>query len=306
MATISCPNCNAQLDESKKFCTECGKKLPVMEEQQPDEIALQATQKFSIQEDKNLEEAVKAVFQKDDEAEEETTRKKSRKQKKQKKLEEKENKEQQTKVDFSALAGSALDDSPYEPISAWGFIGILALFAIPVIGWIFAIIWACGGCRKLNKRNLARGYLIILALIAVFAACAFLAFWKIAPAYLENSEPVSVVTEDPIYTVEGTNPSNEEEAPEFEEGENSLITYLRDVGDQIWNAYYDRSLPGGDELTAILDEDRDALLNLGYSENSVDQVLNMVNGDFEALSSLLNLIEGQATEAPAEAEEVIE
>ncbi len=306
MATISCPNCNAQLDESKKFCTECGKKLPVMEEQQQDEIAMQATQKFSIQEDKKLEEAVKAVFQKDAEDEEEKKGKKSRKEKKQKKLEEKENREQQTIVDFSALAGSTLDDSPYEPISAWGFIGILALFAIPVIGWIFAIIWACGGCRKLNKRNLSRGYLIILALIAVFSACAFLAFWKIAPAYLENSQPVSVVTEDPIYSVEGTNPSNEVEAPEFVEGENSLITYLRDVGDQIWNAYYDRSLPGGEELTAILDEDRDALLNLGYSENSVDQVLNMVNGDFEALSSLLNLIEGQATEVSDEAVEVVE
>ncbi len=304
MATISCPNCNAQLDENKKFCTECGKKLPVMEEQQQDEIAMQATQKFSIQEDKNLEEAVKAVFRKDNAEEEETTRKKSRKQKKQEKLEAKESKEQQTIVDFSALAGSALDDSPYEPITAWGFIGILALFAIPVIGWIFAIIWACGGCRKLNKRNLARGYLIILALIAIFAACSFLAFWKIAPAYLENSEPVPVVTEDAIYTVEGVNPSDEVEAPEFEEGENSLITYLRDVGDQIWNAYYDRSLPGGEELTAILDEDRDALLNLGYSENSVDQVLNMVNGDFEALSSLLNLIDGQAAEEIEE--EVVE
>ncbi len=300
MATISCPNCNAQLDETKKFCTECGKKLPVMEEQQQDEIAMQATQKFSIQEDKNLEEAVKAVFQKDDEEEDKKKRKKFHKENK---LKEKEDMEQQTIVDFSALAGSTLDDSPYEPITAWGFIGILALFAIPVIGWIFAIIWACGGCRKLNKRNLSRGYLMILALLAIFIGCAMLAIWKIAPAYQENINPTPVVTDEAIYTVEGVNPSDEVEVEveEFEEGENSLVTYLRDVGDQIWNAYYDRSLPGGEELTAILDEDRDTLLNLGYSENSVDQVLNMVNGDFEALSSLLNLIGGQEV-----SEEVVE
>lgn len=296
MATISCPNCTAQLDETKKFCTECGKKLPVLEEQPIDEIAMQATQKFSIPEDKNLEEAVKAVFRKDDEEEDKKTRKKSRKEKKEKELKEQ---DEQTILDFSDLAGSTLDDSPYEPISAWGFIGILTLFAIPVIGWIFAIIWACGGCRKLNKRNLSRGYLIILALIGVFVACSFLAIYKIAPAYFENSKPVSVVTEDPIYTVEGTNPSTVQEEPEFEEGDNSLITYLREVGDQIWNAYYDRSLAGGEELTAILDQDKDALLNLGYSETSVDQVLNMVNGDFEALSSLLNLIDGQEA-APQE------
>ena len=195
MATISCPNCSALLDESKKFCTECGKKLPLMEEQQQDEIAMQETQKFTLQEDKTLEEAVKAVFQKeDDEEDDKKARKKSRKNKKKKEILDKEDKEQQTIVDFSALAGSTLDDSPYEPITAWGFIGILALFAIPVIGWIFAIVWACGGCRKLNKRNLSRGYLLILALVAVFIGCAFLAVWKIAPAYLENNEPIPVVT----------------------------------------------------------------------------------------------------------------
>ncbi len=308
MATISCPNCNAQLDESKKFCTECGTKLtaPVAEEVK-DEIAMQETQKFSVAENKNLEEAVKAVFQKDDEEDDKKAKRKARKEKKKKEKKETVTEEaQQTIVDFSALAGSTLDGSPYEPISAWGYIGIWALLMIPVIGWIFAIVWACGGCRKLNKRNFARGYLLVLMLVCIFVACAFLAIWKIAPAWVDMGGSEPVVVEEEIYTVEGTKPAETEEAPEFEEGENSLVSYLREVGDEIWNAYYDRSLPGGEELTAILDENKDALLGLGYSEESVDQVLNMVNGDFEALSSLLNLIDGQEAEATEPVEEVTE
>ncbi len=294
MASQICPNCGAELDEKKKFCTECGKKLPVLEEQ-PDEIAMQATQKFEIPEEKNnMEQAVKAVFQDEDD-------KPRRKfqwggKKKATKTEEKDelDPDQQTIVDFSSLAGSTLDDSPYEPITAWGYIGILVLLMIPVIGWIFAIVWACGGCRKLNKRNLSRGYLIILGLLGVFCLCAVLAVQKIAPALIERNPSLATnnTQQDPIYTVEGTKPI-EEGTDDFVEGTDSLITYLRDVGDNIWNAYYDRSLPGGQELTAILEEDKDTLLNLGYSEQSIDQVLNIVDGDFEALSSLLNLISTQ-------------
>ena len=137
-------------------------------------------------------------------------------------------------------------------------------------------------------------------------ACALLTVWKIAPAYMDMGGTEPVVVEEEIYAVEGTKPSETAESQEFEEGENSLVSYLREVGDEIWNAYYDRSLPGGEELTAILDGNKDALLNLGYSEKSVDQVLNMVNGDFEALSSLLNLIDGQEAEATEPAEEVTE
>ena len=64
----------------------------------------------------------------------------------------------------------------YDLISAWGYIGIMLLMCIPVVGLILTIIWACGGCRKLQKRNLARACLIlwiigiILSLILGFAA----------------------------------------------------------------------------------------------------------------------------------------
>ena len=46
--------------------------------------------------------------------------------------------------------------SKYGLITTGGFIGIMLLMCIPVIGQILMIVWACGGCRKLQKRNLAR------------------------------------------------------------------------------------------------------------------------------------------------------
>ena len=70
--------------------------------------------------------------------------------------------------------------SKYELISTGGFIGIMLLMCIPVVGLILMIVWACGGCRKIQKRNLARAGLImmvisvILGLIIGFAAKALI------------------------------------------------------------------------------------------------------------------------------------
>ncbi len=57
--------------------------------------------------------------------------------------------------------------SKYEPISTGGFIGIFLLLGIPVIGLILMIVWACGGCRKVTKRALARAMLIFIAIMLV-------------------------------------------------------------------------------------------------------------------------------------------
>ena len=300
---IICPNCGAALGKTKKFCTECGKKLPVSPaaEEVKDEIAMQETQKFQVpsHEESDMAEAVKAVFQENDEKKPHRkfwSGKKDKAVKKESKEltseEEELDPKQKTIVDFSALAGSTLDDSPYEPISAWGYIGIMALLLVPVIGWIFAIVWACGGCRKINKRNMARGYLLVLALLAVFMICAVLAFYKIAPAVLENSPELAKtsINQDAVYSVGGTQPAANDQAQNFDEGDGSLFVFLEGLGNELWSAYYDREQMGGAELSAILDNNTDALLELGYSEKSVDQVLNIVNGDDEALASLLNVL----------------
>lgn len=57
--------------------------------------------------------------------------------------------------------------SRYEAITMGGYIGIMLLMCIPIVGQILTIIWACGGCRKINKRNLARAMLVFLVISLV-------------------------------------------------------------------------------------------------------------------------------------------
>lgn len=59
--------------------------------------------------------------------------------------------------------------SKYEPVSTAGYFGIILLLSIPIVGFIFSIVWACGGCQKVNKRNLSRA-ILLLQLIAVIIA----------------------------------------------------------------------------------------------------------------------------------------
>jgi len=66
-----------------------------------------------------------------------------------------------TRIQSNEIPGKK---DPYAPITTGGFIGIALLMAIPVIGLIFTIVWACGGCRKINKRNFARASLILLVI----------------------------------------------------------------------------------------------------------------------------------------------
>ena len=61
--------------------------------------------------------------------------------------------------------------SKWDIITTKGYIGINLLLAIPGVGLILAIIWACGGCRKYAKRNYARAALIFMAIgVLLFVA----------------------------------------------------------------------------------------------------------------------------------------
>lgn len=68
--------------------------------------------------------------------------------------------------------------SKWSIMSTWGTFGSMVLMGIPVIGLIFMIVWACGGCRKYAKRNLARAVLlgIVLCLILSVAGALVLRF----------------------------------------------------------------------------------------------------------------------------------
>lgn len=78
-------------------------------------------------------------------------------------------------VPLAAAASELISDKgKYEPISTGGYIGIMLLMCIPVIGQILTIVWACGGCRKVNKRNFARAMLVFLIISIVL--CGILYF----------------------------------------------------------------------------------------------------------------------------------
>jgi hypothetical protein len=56
------------------------------------------------------------------------------------------------------------NSSAYDVLSTWGFVGSLIVMSLPLIGFIMSIVWASGGTTNLNRRNLARGYLLIMGL----------------------------------------------------------------------------------------------------------------------------------------------
>ena len=57
-----------------------------------------------------------------------------------------------------------LQNSPYAVLTSWGFVGSLLLMSLPIVGFIITIVWASGGVVNLNRRNLARGYLLLMAI----------------------------------------------------------------------------------------------------------------------------------------------
>ena len=57
--------------------------------------------------------------------------------------------------------------SKYAPMTSAGMAVEILLMSIPVVGFILMILWSCGVCRKIARRNLARAYLILLILAVV-------------------------------------------------------------------------------------------------------------------------------------------
>lgn len=66
----------------------------------------------------------------------------------------------------------------YRPLSPWAYFGLTVLFSIPVIGFIFLIIFSISGAN-INRRNFARSFwcslvlaLILIGLMALFGIIA--------------------------------------------------------------------------------------------------------------------------------------
>ena len=61
----------------------------------------------------------------------------------------------------------------FRPLSAWAYFGYSILFSIPIIGFIFLIVFSCSG-KNINRRSYARSYwcwliIIVIVVIILFA-----------------------------------------------------------------------------------------------------------------------------------------
>ena len=61
----------------------------------------------------------------------------------------------------------------YKPIKAWGYFGYNILFAIPLVGFIFLLIYALGGTSNVNLKNYARSFFCVFVLALIIFLVVF-------------------------------------------------------------------------------------------------------------------------------------
>ncbi len=61
------------------------------------------------------------------------------------------------------------------PLSPWAYFGLQLLFSVPIVGFVFLIVFSCSGAN-INRRNFARSYwcalLIVAAIVLVYVLIA--------------------------------------------------------------------------------------------------------------------------------------
>ena len=65
----------------------------------------------------------------------------------------------------------------FKSLSAWGFVGYGLLFLIPLMGWVVAVMLACGATSRVCLKHYARGVLLSWALVLLVAAAVVGALW---------------------------------------------------------------------------------------------------------------------------------
>lgn len=79
-----------------------------------------------------------------------------------------------------------IQEMDYTPIGMWGYFGWSILFGLPMIGWIFAIVFSVGGTKNINLRNFARAQFcksILLAAVVILFLLAIAGAAGAASAY---------------------------------------------------------------------------------------------------------------------------
>ena len=57
----------------------------------------------------------------------------------------------------------------YQPLSPWAYFGYHVLYSIPIVGWVFMIIFALDS-SNINRRNFSRSYFVVYIVLAVLFA----------------------------------------------------------------------------------------------------------------------------------------
>jgi hypothetical protein len=76
----------------------------------------------------------------------------------------------------------------YAAISTGGYIGMMILFAIPIVGWLACIIMALAAGNR-NRRSFARATLVFLIVSAILAMALYFMFqwvWEAAQEYIQQ------------------------------------------------------------------------------------------------------------------------
>ncbi|MBQ9510114.1 MAG: hypothetical protein IJR55_00190 [Clostridia bacterium] len=61
----------------------------------------------------------------------------------------------------------------YKPIGMWGYFGYQILFSIPIVGFIFLIVFSLSS-SNINRRNFARSYFCIIIIALIIVAIVFI------------------------------------------------------------------------------------------------------------------------------------
>ena len=74
----------------------------------------------------------------------------------------------QPAVQIYNVHSTRLEDLPpqYRPLSAWAYWGLSLLFSVPIVGFVFLIVFSCSGAN-INRRSFARSYFCWLIIAGI-------------------------------------------------------------------------------------------------------------------------------------------